>query len=48
MPHLFILADNTDYHENNSKVLYEAEYYFIIYTTKTAQDSINTTLSLLR
>lgn len=48
MPNLFILADNADYHEINSKVLYETENYFIIYTTKPAQDSINTTLSLLR
>lgn len=42
------MADNADYHENNSKVLYKTEYYFIIYTIKPAQDSINTTLSLLR
>lgn len=48
MPNLFILADNAYYHENNSKVLYEAEHYLMIYTTKTAQDSVNTTLSLLR
>lgn len=44
----FVHTGIADYHENNSKVLYEAEYYFMIYTTKPAQDSINTTLSLLR
>lgn len=37
MPNLVILADNTDY---NSKVLYEAEYYFMIYTTKPAQAAL--------
>jgi len=48
MPNLSILPDNTDYHENNSKLLKQTGYYFMVYTTKPAQDSFNTVLSLFR
>lgn len=48
MPNLSILPDNIDYHENNSKVLHQTGYYFIIYISTPAQDSTNNTLAVFR